>query len=87
MSADGGQFAEQFLVFQNEIAQAVRALFVELVAFHRREHGAENFRAEDVGEVVVAFAAEPQQQFAAGRVLVDEPGERFLERFQFALLR
>jgi hypothetical protein len=75
-----GQFAEQLLVFQNEIAQAVRAFFVELVALHRREHRAENFRAEDVHEGIAAFAPEPEQQFAARGVLVDEPRERFLEQ-------
>ena len=79
-----GQFADQLLVFQNEIAQTVRAFFVELVAFHRGEHRAENFRAEDVHEIFIAFAAEPQKQFAAGRVLVDVPGERFLQQIQFA---
>ena len=81
----GGEFAEQFLVFQDEIAQAVGALLVELVAFHGGEHGAEDFRPEDVGKGVAAFAAEPEQQFAAGGVLVDEPGQRFLEQIPFAL--
>ena len=86
MSAERGQFDEQFLVFEDEIAQAVRAFFVELVAFHRGEHGAENFRPEDVREGVVALAAEPEQQFAAGGVLADELGERFLEQVQFAFV-
>ena len=81
-----GQFAEQFLVIQNEFAQAVRAFLVELVALHRREHGAENFRAEDVGKGVVAVASEPEQQFAAGGVLADEPRERLLEQIHFAAL-
>ena len=82
-----GQFVKQFLVFQNKIAQAVRAFFVELVAFHRGEHGAENFRAEDVRKIFTAFAAEPEQQFAAGGMLADELGERFLEHLHFALAR
>ena len=56
-----GQFAEQFLVVEDEFAQAVGAFLVELVALHRREHGAENFRAEDVHEGIVAVAAEPEQ--------------------------
>ena len=43
-----------------------------------------HFRAENVGKSVVALAAEPEQQFAAGRVLVDEPGERFLEQIHLA---
>src|SRR5664280_3725658 len=80
-----GQFTEQLLVFQNEIAQAVRASFVELVAFHRREHGAENFRAEDVHEIFVALAGKPQQQFRARRVLVDVLGERLLEQAELAV--
>ena len=79
-----GQFVEQLVVFQNKIAQTVRAFFVELVALHRGEHRAENFRAEDVGEGVAAFASEPEQQFAAGGVLADEPRERFLEQIPFA---
>ena len=81
-----GQFGEQFVVVEDEFAQAVGAFLVELVAFHRREHGAENFRAENVGEGVAAVAAEPEQQFAAGGVLVDEAGERFLEQIHFAFL-
>ena len=85
MSAEPISSTEQFLVVQDEIAQAVGAFFVELVAFHGGEHGAENFRAEDVGKIVGAFPAEPEQQFAAGRVLADEAGERFLEQVQFAL--
>ncbi len=44
----GGQFAEQLLVVEDVFAQAVGAFFVELVALHRREHRAENLRAEDV---------------------------------------
>ena len=81
-----GQFGQQFMVVQNEFAQAVGAFFVELVALHRGEHGAKNFRAENVGKGVAAVAAEPEQQFAAGRVLVDEPRERFLEQIHFAFL-
>ncbi len=77
------QFGQQFLVVQNVIAQPVRAFFVELVALHRGEHGAENFRAENVGKGVVAFLGQPEQQFAAGGVLADEPGERFLEHGPF----
>ena len=80
----GSQFDDQCLVFQDEIAQAVGAAFVELVALHRGEHGAENFRAEDVHKSFAAFAAEPEQQFAAGGVLADELGERLLEQVQFA---
>jgi len=80
-----GEFADQFQIFQDKIAQTVRALLVELVAFHRGEHGAENFRAEDVHEILGALAAEPQEQFAAGGVLVDVTRERFLEQRELAL--
>ena len=85
MSAVAVSSPSNCLVFEDEIAQAVRAFFVELVALHRGEHGAENFRAEDVHEILVAVAAEPEQQFAAGRVLVDEPRERLLEQIHFAV--
>jgi len=75
-----GQLGQQFVVVQNEFAQPVRAFFVELIPFHRSEHGAKNFRPENVGENITAFACKPEQQFAAGRVLVDQPGECFLEQ-------
>ena len=78
-----GQLGQQFVVVQNEFAQAVRAFFVELVAFHRGEHGAKNFRPENVGKGIVAFASEPEQQFAARRMLIDQPGQRFLEQLHF----
>ncbi len=74
-----GQLGEQFVVVQDEFAQAVRAFFVELIAFHRGEHGAKDLRTENVSIGIVAFASEPEQQFAARRVLVDQPGECFLE--------
>ncbi len=73
------------MIVQDEFPQAVRAFFVELVAFHAREHGPKNLRTQDVGEGVAAFAAQPEQQFAARRVLVDEAGERFLEQVHLAL--
>ena len=41
---------------------------------------------EDVGEGVVALLGQPEQQFAAGGVLADEPGERFLELADLAFL-
>ncbi len=81
-----GQFGQQFLVVEDEFAQAVGAFFVELIAFHRGEHRAEHLRAENVGEGIAAVAAEPEQQFAAGGVLVDEAGQRFLEQIHFAFL-
>ena len=80
------QFDEQFLVVQDEIAQAVGAFFVELVAFHGAEHGAENFRPEDVGKGIGAFLGQPEQQFAAGGVLADEAGQRFLEQINLAFV-
>ena len=80
------QFHQQFLVVEDEIAQAVGAFLVELVALHRGEHGAEDFRPEDVGKGVVAVLGQPEQQFAAGGVLADEPGQRFLELLDLAFV-
>ena len=80
------EFDEQFLVVEDEIAQPVGAALVELVALHRGEHGAEDLRAEDVGEGVVAVLGEPEQQFAAGGVLADEPGQGLLEQVDLAFL-
>ncbi len=74
------QFDEEGLVVENIIAQFVGALLVELVAFHGREHGAEDLGAEDVGKGIGPFAGQPEEQFAAGLMLADEAGQQFLER-------
>jgi len=81
-----GQLGQQFMVIQNEFAQTVRAFFIELIPLHRGEHGAKNFRSENVGEGIAAFASEPEQQFGARRMLIDQPRERFLEQINFAFL-
>ena len=76
----GGQFIDQLLVLQDKVAQPVGAFLIELVPLHGSEHGAENFRPEDVGEGITAFAPEPEQQLAAGGVLPDQLGQRLLEQ-------
>ena len=72
---------------QDVIAQFVGAFFVELVALHGGEHGAEDFGAEDVGEGIGMFLGvlgQPEEQFAAGLVLADEAGQQFLQALPFA---
>ena len=81
-----GQFGQQFMVVQDKFAQTVRAFFIELIPLHCGEHGAKNFRTENVGKGVAAFASEPEQQFAVGRVLIDEARERVLEQIHLAFL-
>ena len=80
------EFHQQLLVVEDKVAQPVGAPFVELVALHRGQHRAEDFRPEDVRERVVPVFGEPEQQLAAGRVLADEPRHGFLEQFDLAFL-
>ena len=69
------EFNEQLLIINDEIAQAVGAAFVELIAFHGGEHGAEDFRPENIGETVAAFLGQPKKKFAACLVLADKSGK------------
>ena len=62
---------EKLMVVENKVAQPVGTALVELVALHRGQHGAEDFRSQDVGEGVVAVLGEPEQQLAAGGMLAD----------------
>jgi hypothetical protein len=45
-----------------------------------------NLRAQDVHEILGALLAEPQEQLAAGGMLVDEPRQRFLEQVELAVV-
>ena len=78
------QFDEESLIGEDEIAEFVGTLFVELVAFHGGEHGAEDFGAEDVGEGIGPLFGQPEQQITAGLVLADEAGEKFLQAVEFS---
>ena len=77
------QFHDQFLVVEDEVAQLVGFLLVELVALHRGEHGAKHFRPEYVGKGIGTLLGKPEQQLAAGGVLADDAREHVLELFEF----
>ena len=49
------QFHEQFLVVEDEIAEAIGSSFVELIPLQGGEHGPKYFGSENVGETVGAF--------------------------------
>jgi hypothetical protein len=58
----------------------------ELIAFHGREHGPQDFRPENVCKRITALLAKPEQQFTVGRVLADQPCQSFLQLRAFAFL-
>ena len=80
------ELGQQFRVGEDEIAELVGLLFVEDVALDGADHGAEDFRSEDVGEGVRALLGEPEEQFAAGLMLADEAGERLPEQVKPVVL-
>ena len=73
------QLHQQRLVVEYKIAEFVGPLLVELIPFHRGEHGAEDFRTEDVRKAIRPLPRQPEQQFGPGRVLVDQPRKDFLQ--------
>ena len=77
-SAEPINSTSKLLVVEDEVAKSVGFLLVELVSLHGGEHGAKNFRPENVGKSIGTFLGQPEEQFAAGLVLADQPGQRSL---------
>ena len=74
------QLRQELDIVENEVAETIGSLLVESIPLHGRQHRAENLRPENIGEVIIALLAQPEQQFAAGAVLADKPDQLLLEQ-------
>ena len=81
------ELRQEFLVFEDKIAQAIALPFIELVTLNGSEHGPKHFRSEDIRKKIGSFLSEPEQEFASSFMTADQACKSIFEKLSTVFLQ